>query len=258
MCILFTAIRQHPQFPLIICANRDESHSRPTRLASFWPDRPYLLAGKDLQAGGSWFGVNNGGEFAAVTNIRNGQAQDPDKRSRGDLITLALEPDSPINQTWLAEHGHTFNPFNLIYGNHKTLYCFNSVTQTHTFLDSGFHSVSNGAIDDIWPKMAKGTCQLKSLVEKSDKLDSTEQIPFDQLFEILKDQSKPETNLLPDTGIPLEWEKRLSSIFITGKEYGTRSSTLVLIDTNNKLTFVERSFTPEGTVEKESHFLFEF
>lgn len=240
MCILFLAINQHSKYPLIICANRDEFYQRPTAAAHFWLDNPSMLAGKDLQAGGSWLGVNRKGIFAAVTNIRTGVNQPLDKRSRGELVTKVLEQKSEITPAWLESNGENYSPFNLVYGPLNNLVCFNSVSKKQVKLIDGFHAVSNGELDDIWPKMARGEKQLESVVKLNQPIES------EQLFSILKDQQKAKESLLPDTGVAIEWESLLSSIFINSPEYGTRSSCLILQENDHTFELIERQYNEKG------------
>ena len=248
MCILFLAINQHPEHPLIICANRDEFYARPTLAAHFWSNKTHLLAGKDLKAGGSWLGINTNGQFAAITNIRTGSKQSSTKKSRGELVTLSLETESIIDLSWLKKHSDEYNPFNLIYGSLNHLKCYNSQIKQQVELSNGFHAISNGLLDDVWPKMAKGEQKLEKLVS------SSKTINYDELFSILKDQTQAEDADLPDTGIALEWEKRLSAIFINSPEYGTRSSCILLLDKNNKIEFVEQAYNEQGQVAELCRF----
>ena len=248
MCILFLAINQHPDHPLIICANRDEFYKRPTLGAHFWPNKPHLLAGKDLQAGGSWLGVNTHQQFAAITNIRTGSKQSPAKKSRGELVTLALEPNSFIDINWLKQHSDEYNPFNLIYGSLNQLNCYNSLLKQQTSLTSGFHAISNGSLDDIWPKMAKGESRLEKIVS------STQTINSDELFAILKDSTQADDSQLPNTGVPLEWERKLSSIFINSPEYGTRSSCIILQNKHDVIEFIEQTYDTNGNDGEQDSF----
>ncbi len=167
MCILFLAINAHPHYPLIVCANRDEFHHRPTQAAHWWPataKSPTLLAGKDLQAGGTWLGMSQTGQFAALTNIRT-TSPESTMRSRGELVTMALNQQISLN--WLKTHQHQYNPFNLVYQQQNQLYCFNSVTGENLHLHGGFFAVSNGSINDKWPKMSLGEKRLEQVVNDS-------------------------------------------------------------------------------------------
>ncbi len=250
MCILFLAINRHSEYPLIICANRDEFYERPTSAAHFWNDATSMLAGKDLQAGGSWLGVTKQGRFAAITNIRIGTKISQDRKSRGELVTMALAENSPINAEWLEQHSDEYSPFNLVYGPLNGLVCYNSVSKRHIVLSDGFHAVSNGELDDVWPKMAKGERQLEALVRSNQAIES------EQLFSILKDREKAEESLLPDTGVPIEWERLLSSIFICSDGYGTRSSCLLLQNNNSAIEFTEKQYNESGKSVGEQSFSF--
>jgi uncharacterized protein with NRDE domain len=231
MCILFIAVEAHPDYPLIVCANRDEFHHRATEPAYRWATTPIIIAGQDKQAGGTWLGINEQGQFAGLTNIRAIEQQDG-VRSRGELVVDALTKQH-INSQWLTEHSINYNPFNLVFEQHNQLHCFNSKTLTTTLLKPGFHAVSNGALDDIWPKMAKGQQQLQSYIKQM-------QSPcIDQLLNIMRDTSQPKDQDLPQTGISLEWERRLSSIFIEHEEYGTRSTSIVLKHRSGKVQLTE-------------------
>ena len=240
MCILFTAINQHPDYPLIICANRDEYYSRPTQAASFWSDNPSIFAGRDLQAGGTWLGINLQGQFAALTNIRTGTSEPDKKKSRGELVVKALQQNETVNQQWLIEHRFDYNPFNLIFGPLDALQCFNSRNSQLKALSTGFHAISNGDLDDTWPKMAHGLKQLKTTIGQSRAIST------DNLLSILQDQSKAPQALLPDTGIDIAIETLLSSIFITSETYGTRSSAVILCDNNRNIQFYEAEYDHKG------------
>ena len=254
MCILFLAINQHPDYPMIICANRDEFHERPTQSAHYWQDKEGILAGRDLQAGGSWLGINRRGQFAAITNIRTGGKVLENKKSRGELVTFVLEENTSaeqhqvINESWLKDHGDSYNPFNLIYGNLEQLYCYNSVSGEQIKLSTGFHSISNGAMDEIWPKMAKGEQQLEQVVKSATGISES------ALLSILNNQTRPEESELPDTGIPVEWEQLLSSIFICSEKYGTRSSSLVLLAVDSSIDFTEVEYDNEGNHQSLNRF----
>ncbi|MCG9698394.1 NRDE family protein [Shewanella sp. Isolate11] len=240
MCILFIALETHPDYPLIVCANRDEFHIRPTEPAHFWPPENQLLAGRDLQAGGSWLGINRQGYIAAVTNIRAPELQQSDKRSRGELVINSLQNPEAMNATWLEEQGHFYNPFNLLFGQGHRLYCFHSVDNSIKRLSPGFHAISNGALDDIWPKMAKGTQALEQQLSHNSPPD------IDALLQIMTDQTQADDTLLPQTGIALEWERQLSSIYIKHPEYGTRSTSIIIQDKLGNCRFIEVRYDGKG------------
>lgn len=239
MCILFVALQTHPHYPLIICANRDEFHHRPTEAAHFWPEQASLLAGKDLEAGGTWLGVSQQGKMAGLTNIRAPELNQNDMKSRGELVLKALTADG-INHQWLQDYSRFYNPFNLLFGDENLLQCFDSRSKTLIQLSPGYHSISNGALDDIWPKMARGTQAIEQHL-------STNLTPdVDALLSIMTDNTQAPDTELPTTGVSLEWERHLSSIYIKHQEYGTRSTSIILKDQQGKLHFTEVRYDGKG------------
>lgn len=248
MCILFIAVEQREDYPLIICANRDEFHKRPTKEAHFWDDFPQILAGRDMEAGGSWLGINQSGYFAAITNLRTGKPQSKDKKSRGELVTFFLTEPLSIDESWLTKHAALYNPFNLIFGKLDNLYCFNSENGQSTKLTPGFYAISNGEMGDNWPKMQKGLKNLESLV------NSNEALVLESILPVLNDQTRADDTELPSTGIPLEWEQLLSSIFICTEEYGTRSSSILLNKKGATSQFIEVQYNTKGEKVNENNF----
>ncbi|WP_153912973.1 NRDE family protein [Shewanella sp. TC10] len=242
MCILFIAVDMHPKWPLIVCANRDEFHHRPTDPAHFWPVMPnsaeqanfssQVLAGKDLQAGGTWLGINKLGQFSALTNIRN-LSDNEGMRSRGELVLKALANDGSLTEQWLKQHCNNYGSFNLVYQQNEKLWCFNSATAENLPLEKGFHAVSNGALDDVWPKMAKGQQALEQHVLSHTEPD------VEEMLALMRDESEADDTSLPNTGIGLEWERLLSAIFIKHPEYGTRSTSIVMQDVQGNIEFTE-------------------
>ena len=162
MCILFIAVNQHPDYPLIVAANRDEFFERPTSVSAFWQDYPQLLAGKDLRAGGTWMGINQWGKLAALTNIRDPQRIDPDALSRGELVSHYLQqsPDSKDYLTRLNATGTNYNGFNLLFGDWNNLRVFNNHTLQSETLTSGVYGLSNASLNTPWPKTVQGMAQL--------------------------------------------------------------------------------------------------
>ena len=240
MCILFIAINAHPKYPLIICANRDEFHHRPTAPAHFWLPEENILAGKDLQAGGTWFGVNKQGQIAGVTNLRVAQKSSAAMRTRGELVTNTLSSGSLVCPNWLIEHSDNYQPFNFIFGQGTDLFCFNSMNKNTVKLANGFHAICNGTLDDIWPKMAKGQQALEALINQSTDID------VQALIQLMKDDSQPQDHELPNTGVGLEWERRLAAIYIQHPDYGTRSTSILLEDTQGRMHFTEVRYDGKG------------
>ncbi|MDO6568035.1 NRDE family protein [Alteromonas sp. 1_MG-2023] len=245
MCILFIAVEQSQKFPLVIAANRDEFHARPTAKSGFWDNHPHLVAGRDLQAYGTWMGVTRNEKVAALTNIRAPETIKTDAISRGELVAdwlidEALEQNTYLEQ--LQQNRHQYNGYNLVYGDIRSLAVYNNFEDSHAKLNSGVYGLSNANLTTPWPKVTKGIDSLTGYVSHNDTLDT------EALFAILKDEAKAPDKSLPNTGIGYEWEKRLSSIFIQSPEYGTRTSTLLLVDSNQQIHWYERTFNAKGNV----------
>jgi uncharacterized protein with NRDE domain len=251
MCILFFAIKKHPKYPIIICANRDEFHERPTQPMHWWLDNESttsnVLAGKDLQAGGTWLGLNKQGRFSALTNFRQPHLIDKNKQSRGALVLKALANKDDDMSTQLTQSSSLYNGFNLVFGQLDNLMCFDSVSQKQQKLSDGFHSLCNGALDDIWPKMALGQSKLANAI-KDHSLD------VEQLFTLMKSSQKAETEHLPKTGVPLSWEQLLSSIFIISPEYGTRTTNIITQDTQGNICVYDQSYNAQGNCVNKQNF----
>ena len=246
MCILFIAIDQHPDYPVIICANRDEFHQRPTQNMHYWPERN-ILAGKDLQAGGTWLGLSSTGNFSALTNFRRPDSFDVNKRSRGDLVLQALQNDEHKTVEYLTQNSAQYNDFNLIFGPLNKLQAFDSVNKKFVALNSGFHSVCNGALDDIWPKMALG-------INKLERLITANKVNVSALLAVMMNQQVAENQQLPNTGLKTELESLLSSIFINSPDYGTRSTTIILQTDAGKIEVNDCSYNSDGEVVERNKF----
>jgi uncharacterized protein with NRDE domain len=227
----------HPFYPLILAANRDEFYDRPTMPAGFWEDRPDVLAGKDLKEGGTWLGITRKGRMAALTNYRDPFSLKVSAPSRGWLIKDFLcgqeAPDLYLER--LAGQADRYNGFSLILGDPSRLYYFSNRNGL-ALLSPGLYGLSNRLLDTAWPKVQRGKENFATLLSQRER-----PVPED-LFALLTDQSKPDDHELPDTGIGWEWERILSSIFISSPIYGTRSSSLLMIDQRRRVTFMERVF----------------
>lgn len=254
MCILFLAVGQHPDYPLIIAANRDEYFAREAKPAAFWSDHPGILAGKDVQSGGSWFGVNKSGRIAAITNFRAPELVRADAMSRGGLVSRYLRGQEHhlAFQNFIETSSEAYNPFNLLYGTFSDLHLYNSVEKEVVELEEGFHCICNGFINDSWPKMDRGMEMVKSQIRSGELTDPN------ALMNIMRDESLAKVEQLPDTGIGVEAEQKLSSIFIPPTElgdrvYGTRSTTILMCG-QETVSFCEFEHTEEGETEGCRHF----
>ncbi|MCC2615770.1 NRDE family protein [Aestuariibacter halophilus] len=238
MCILFIAVKQHPDLPLIIAANRDEFYQRPTTPSGFWNEYPSILAGKDRQAGGTWMGVTRGGKIAALTNVREPQRVLDNAPSRGELTVNYLTEDvstSDYLQCCQSSRQH-YNGYNLLFGEWHNLHVYNNRSDTLTVLKPGFYALSNASIDMHWPKQRRGVKGLQAACQlPADHI-------VDALLTVLQDDHQAPEEALPDTGIPKDWERLLSSIFITTPDYGTRCSTILTVDDQQHISWYEQTY----------------
>jgi len=239
MCLILLAVDMHPDYPLILAANRDEFYARPSRPLDWWPEDSRLLAGKDLESGGSWFGITRAGHLAAVTNYREAGSNLPQRPSRGILVRNYLQQTAAGWENWLAFNAHTFNGFNLLYGTWNCLNWFSNRNGRPARLDTGIHGLCNSLLDTPWPKLERG----KQLLRQN--LTQQNFTPGD-LLQTLRDNQPAADNRLPDTGIGQEWERRLSPIFIRSETYGTRASTVLLVNKQQQVRIVERNWLPNG------------
>lgn len=252
MCLLLIGFQAHSDFKLIVGQNRDEFYDRPASGATFWNSEPELLAGKDLKTGGTWLGITKGGRIAAITNYREPFDHCKDAPSRGILVRDYLLSDRTPSEhmTILRDAAHHHNGFNLIFGDQDGLYYYSNKGDKGRSLSPGLYGLSNHFLDSQWPKVRKGKKALADILSREKKPDP------EKLFEILTDRSSPDDQALPVTGVGLEWERILSPIFVSSDTYGTRCSTVILIDYQGNVTFVERSFTPSSYHLKTAMFEF--
>ena len=242
MCILFIAKNRHPIYPLIVAANRDEFYERPSKTMHYWMDQPTILAGRDMISGGSWLGLNTSGRFCGVTNLRQSINQE-ERNSRGKLVSRFLKHSEDVHEysDFLNRQYASFNPFNLVFGSISELFLFSSHDHQTVPIGDGYHSISNGPVLQPWPKMSKGVSRLQNLV------DQHKEIQFKDLTDIMIDQNAAPDELLPNTGLDQQREKLLSSIFVSGQSYGTRSTTLILFS-KSKALVRELTYT-QGSIQ---------
>jgi len=248
MCLILLAFQARPDFPLVVAANRDEFHLRGTRPAQWWPDAPQLLAGKDLEGGGTWMGVSKTGRFAAITNVREPRTTSPAPCSRGLLPRLYLEEEIDDQHfiSLLRQTRDQYLGYNLLFGDSERLHYYSNRHDQRQTLAAGIYGLSNAQLDTPWPKVETG----KQLLSQQLTLP---ELNTERLLETLTSPEIASDDRLPETGVSREWERRLSAIRITGPGYGTRSSTVLLISNNKQVDFHERNLPPT-----ESDHLFSF
>lgn len=237
MCLIVVGWRIHPDFPLIVAANRDEFYARPSAPAGRWPEAPHVLGGRDLEAGGTWLGITDAGRFAAVTNVREPGAA-PGRISRGLLTRNFLLGEQPALDFGASVEGTDYSGFNLLVADAETLCYRSNRSGAPHFLAPGIYGLSNHLLDTPWPKL---------VAARQGFADAIAALPAtDMFFALLADDRIVPDSALPQTGVPLEWERRLSAIFVRSENYGTRASTVVTMATDGRIRLEERAFGPNG------------
>ena len=253
MCLIFFSYNQHPDYRLILAANRDEFFSRPTRALDYWEDNPSVLAGRDLAGGGTWLGITRSLRFAAITNFRDPLHIKPGAPSRGNLIRDFLcrrtSLDAYIRQ--VEETGHQYNGFNLLLGEGNRLWYYSNHNAASMDVPAGLHGLSNHLLNTPWPKVTSGKSRLRPLFEQP-------VIDIEAVFRVLEDRTCPAADQLPDTGVGPEWEKILAPIFIHSAVYGTRCTSILTIKKTGEVLFAERTFSadPETRPTQKKHTFF--
>lgn len=253
LCLINFAYHVHPHYKLVVSANRDEFYARKTKHAHFWDEYPFLLGGKDLEQGGMWLGITKEGKFAALTNYREKISNKKNYRSRGELVkNFLIGNDHAYDYLKEVERRKNDYPgFNLLVGYADELYYYSNRYDHILKLEKGIYSLCNSTIDCEWEKAKKG----KRYMEEVMSIRDEEKIQK-RLFASLLDEEKAPDELLPDTGLDKELERFLSSIFIKGEDYGTRSSTVILVGYDNRVIFSEKTYD----TDKKTHtfsFMFE-
>lgn len=237
MCTILFAWQQAPDLPFLAAANRDEFHQRPTQ-AAHWHQN--IFAGIDQRAGGTWMGIHRYGRFAAVTNFRE-PALSAGEKSRGDLAMAFLAGKQSPEEfcTQLESTQMEYGPFNLLVSDGHSLWYMSNRGASPRALKPGFYGLSNGLINDPWPKVTQGVAALREQFATSDE----------QLFTLLSNNTQPADEDLPNTGVGLDMERMVAPLFIQAGEYGTRSSAVVRLDDNGKWYMAEQSWDPEGNAK---------
>ncbi len=248
MCLILFAYHVHPDIPLIVAANRDEFYGRATEVAHFWQDKPAILAGRDLEKMGTWMGVTKDGRFAGLTNYRDPLEETAGKSSRGELVSQYLTFNGKTKDFQVKlENSRDFYPgYNILFGDVNELYYYSNVNRQSKVLGPGIYGLSNHFLNTEWPKVKMGKEGLSRIIAQS------KEEPVEDLFQLLQHSEHAPDHMLPHTGVSLEWERVLSPLFIQSEQYGTRSSTVLLMK-NEKIEFFERVYTNPKMEEK--HFI---
>lgn len=237
MCLVVFAWRPQSRQPLLVLANRDEVHARPSAALAQWSDQPSIYAGRDLEAGGTWLGVAEQGRFATLTNIRD-MSLPLGEQSRGALVTdyLASQHSAQAYLQTVAGQINQYSGFNLLVGDQRSIWYLSSIDPRPIRLTTGVYALCNGSLDTPWPKLVR----VRSLFHEH--LDADDEV----LFKLMHDEQRADDNQLPDTGVGLAMERMLSSIFIRGDVYGTRATSLLRYFDDGSSTLVERSYSANG------------
>ena len=259
MCLIAFAWRRHPRFPLVVAANRDEFHQRPTAPAAFWPECPEILAGRDLLGRGTWLGISSRGRFAALTNLRSGHEARRDASSRGraapsrgllvsEFLIGTQSPDLYLED--VARRAHRYNGFCLVVGDGGDMAWYCARDPAPSLLAPGIYGLSNARLDEPWPKVELLKSGLAGVLSRP-------RWGSDDLMALLGDRSPAPDEDLPDTGVGLAQERIYSSAFISGAHYGTRSSTVLNVDAGGRVDFTEQSYDSGGSESAKVHFSFD-
>ena len=243
MCLLVVAWKSHPRYRLVVAGNRDEFHERPTAPLGWWSDEPGILAGRDLRAGGTWLGVSRTGRFGLVTNFRDANGAAADAPSRGELVPRFLRGTAGARQCldalWPDAAGYA--GFNLLLGDGEGLhYCTNAGDVAPRSLPPGIYGLSNHRLDEPWPKLVRTRERFVAALG-APELDAA------TLADILADRTPAALDAPPDAGLPADLERALSAPFVRHDRYGTRCSTVVLVEYDGRTVVHERRFDASGT-----------
>lgn len=239
MCLILFAWHAHPEYRLVLAANRDEYHARPARNAQWWPDLQHVLAGRDLQAGGAWLAASRTGRVAAVTNFREMQRPSGKLRSRGELVSRYVGGDAEPEDFTVSIDGAQYGGYSLLAADRRQLVYSSNRGRQSSILDPGVYGLSNAHLDAAWPKVIRGRDALARLID-SDSVDES------SLLRVLADRTPAAVNEIDSTGLPFPLARALSAPFIAAGEYGTRCSTTLLWSMDDNVEFCERTFDASG------------
>lgn len=254
MCLIAFAWKAHPGYSLVVAANRDEWHERPAAPGAWWADHPDVLAGRDLQAGGTWLGISRRGRFAALTNFRDPSDRKADAPSRGQLVTEFLVGKQSAQEYLraLRENAARYQGFNLLVGDGDTLFYFSSRMGEIITVPPGVHALSNHALNQPWPKVENAKSALGAALQAKMPEDARRMA----FYELLSNDKLAPDAALPDTGVGLEWERVLSPALIVGEKYGTRCSTVLTISVTGDVCFGEHTRGAKGDVTHIANYVF--
>jgi len=249
MCLIVLSLGQHPEYSLVIAANRDEFHVRPSKEAHWWPDKPDILGGRDLQAGGTWLALHRNGRFATVTNYRDAQPPSPKYLSRGRLVTDFLESDlAPLAYLDTIDED-AFAGFNLIVGEAGEVGYLSNREEGSRDLGPGTYGLSNALLDGPWHKVESSKRKFSALLDSGEVNETS-------LMRLMNDRGKAAVSEVEKDHLDFDTAHAITAPFIVLPNYGTRCTTVALMDNDGKWRITERRFDPAGQKTGESRFSF--
>jgi uncharacterized protein with NRDE domain len=253
MCLLVVAWNAHPKYRVVIAGNRDEFHKRPSAALGWWKEAPSVLAGRDLEASGTWLGLSRGGRFGIVTNFRDFERPPPPGApSRGELVPRFLSGNAGAEGFLDELHGSSqdYGGFNLLVGGPRSLHYYsNRGGDRPRVLGPGIYGLSNQWLDTPWPKLVRTRERFEALLSNGGPA-------AEELFAMLADRTTAGDAELLRAGFPEDWERAVSAPFVVHERYGTRCSTVVLIERDGRTVVHERRFDPSGAQSGASRFQF--
>lgn len=250
MCLIVFAWETHPDYRLILAANRDEFHGRPAQPLHWWPDRPTVLAGRDLQAGGTWLAASRNGRFATVTNYREGQRPRAGLRSRGDLVADFVSGERAPEEYLRSLEGDRYAGFSLLVTDGEELWCGSNRGDAPTLLGSGIYGLSNAALDTPWPKLIRSRAGLEGLLE-ADRVNESE------LLRLMADRTPAAAHEIVAGDMSFELARAITAPFIVSTDYGTRCTSTLLWSAMGKVALTEYRFSPTGEAAGETRFAYD-
>ena len=247
MCLVVIAYRVSDENPFIVAANRDEFHKRPTQPANWWPDAPGLVAGRDLQAGGTWLGLHQTGRFATVTNFQDGTPASGPFESRGRLVADFLSGNVSAIDYLASIRGDAFAGFNLVLSDGRSLAYLSNREAGPRVLAPGIYGLSNATLDTPWEKVERSKAHLANLIDSAKVSDSS-------LLDLLADRKKGPIEEVRNRQLPRDIAHAITAPFIITPDYGTRCSTVVRNDRADQWHFLERRFNAAGDATGDSRF----
>jgi uncharacterized protein with NRDE domain len=249
MCLVVFAWNAHPDYKLILAANRDEFHGRPSQDAHWWPDHSHILAGRDLQAGGTWLAMARSGRFATVTNYREQQKVQAGLRSRGEIVTNFVSDDVDAMTFVSSIAGEDYAGVSVLAVDLSNICYVSNRGDEPVSLAPGVYGLSNASLDTPWSKLVRGKHALAELID-ADRVNSTE------LLRLLADRTPASSSEVESSDLPFKLARALTAPFIVADTYGTRCSTTLLIANDGRVEFSERRFDPDGEASGDSNFSF--